>query len=493
MEETPTTPTTPEPEATTELHNAEAALETESTEPVATVRPEIKVESPMRMPFKAGAKEPHPLNCLCLMAKDKELIKDLEVPNLDYTMDEAGETWVKVIAEAGKNMSDISFRKTAARHGADWTQRPEFEGETIIPGRPRVLAGKSGERISGERAIMRMTSLMGLGDRIDIPLWHSGIWVTIRTPSDGALLELDKIIALDKVTLGRSSNGTVFSHSSVYMANHIMNLFEDCLYSHRVRDKSPGELRSLIKATDLPLICWGLLCAIYPGGYPYAHPCLTDVDKCQHVSTALINIAKTLWVDNDKLTAYQREFMVSRNKPRNVDEIIKYQEDGTVIASKEVKLNDDIAIWLKVPTIEGYIESGYAWVEGIISMTDGAFSTKIRGNERDTYISNQALLSSMNQYCHWVDKMVITDGEVLEDVPTIREVLRVMSSDETLRTDFLNAVGDYIEDASVAIIAIDNFECPNCGSMESVDGVNKYLIPLDVMQTFFTLLRRKVS
>ena len=78
------------------------------------------------------------------------------------------------------------------REGSDWQQSVDYEGLQLKATRPTVQSAKSGMQATSENAAMAIQRQMGLGTRVMIPLWHSGIWLTLNTPTDAALLNLER-------------------------------------------------------------------------------------------------------------------------------------------------------------------------------------------------------------------------------------------------------------------------------------------------------------
>lgn len=71
-----------------------------------------------------------------------------------------------------------------------WQQRIVNDGRTLAPGRPKLSSTGTGERIGGIKVISKVQSLLGIGSPIKVPLWHSGIWVSLKAPEDIQLQSL---------------------------------------------------------------------------------------------------------------------------------------------------------------------------------------------------------------------------------------------------------------------------------------------------------------
>ena len=65
---------------------------------------------------------------------------------------------------------------------SDWAQHVEVDGVKLRAGKPGIAKSNSGNKLIGQQAISRITALTSAGTIVKIPLWHSGIWVSIKAP-----------------------------------------------------------------------------------------------------------------------------------------------------------------------------------------------------------------------------------------------------------------------------------------------------------------------
>lgn len=498
LDASPTEAVIPEaaPEAMPEPSDAPAPEEPAA--PVLRVSATVTLESNVFEPTRNEKVEPLYMVRVTL----DELNKAAEAyPNINPASSEEGRNWVKAVSEALPLVlrGDVHLG-SLKREGSDWRQSVDHEGLRLGAGKP--MFGNSNDptqRLTGERAIMRIQGLLGLGSVVQVPLWHTGIWVTIKAPSDGALLNLERIIAEDKITLGRDANGMIYSNASVYLNNHLFNFVVEHIYDTTLRDYSPEKFRSLVRSTDFPTLIWGLACAIYPTGYPVAQPCTLNPDVCQEVTSEHVMLPKLNWVDRQALTAHQKRHMANRNAKYTTEEIQKYMSEGRMADARPVDLTPNLRFALQVPTIEQYVESGDRWVTEIIDMVSTAMGSTLDEKNKDRFIMEHSRLSTLRQYAHWVKRIVLLNeqGEedgVVDDRETIEATLNTISTDDEIVTKFLEAVKIYIDDSTVQMIALPSFNCPKCQA-PMVDEERKHplLIPLEPNMLFFTLRGRRLS
>lgn len=421
-----------------------------------------------------------------------------QYPNMNVAKGAHGQMWANSLqASIQHHVIGGTFDTSLTREDSMWGQVVEHEGDRICAGRPSFGGADSGP-LTGERAIIKTTALMGLGALVQVPLWHTGIWISFKAPSDASLLELERRIAEEKVNLGRQTNGMVFSNSTVFLMSYLLNFAFKHVYDCSLPDLRLEALKAKIKITDIPSIVWGLACTIYPNGYPLAQPCVDNPEKCQHVAHELLALNKLLFVDNKALTTFQRKLMTKRRNRFSDEELERYQQEHTRGGERICKINDVVSLRLNVPTIQQYENSGFSWIEGIETMMVESFSQNLRGDERNEYMFEQSQVTKLRQYSHWIDRVLVSSGEdkveTIEDRETIEELMGRMSANQDFATSCLEEISKYIDDSTVALIAIPMYNCPECGASQvPKDSPNPYLIPLDMARIFFTLQRQRLS
>ncbi len=476
------------------------AVNIDSNSPIKTLHPK---------PEGAATKNVEALSLLNVSAVDFQ--KDIQkLPNIQSGNSNSA-IWLQAISDGIEHIAngDI-FRRRLGDPEADWSNRPVYDGKPITPNRLRH--GDSSGVTSGEAAVLKVKARLGLGSIVPIPLWHTGGWITIKAPSNAAILELNRRIAAEKITLGRITNGMVFSNTTIYIQSYLMNFVLAHVYDTTFGTKDPEELKKIILTTDLPSMVWGMVCAMYPDGYDLREPCVAQITKCNHVSEGRVNIARLRVIDTSKLSEKQMKHMSKRNGAHTADELKAYQEEFDFqTRNVHIKGAEGFTMDMSVPSIAEYEQVGFNWVDSTVNMVDKAFRIPLKGSERDQYITDQGRLATLRQYSHWIGKLYITDGDeqdIIEDRDTIDTVCSEFSTDDTIRTSIMNSIGEYIEDTTIAIIGYPNTECPACGLRygdsvkEGKDGEPDEIvrseavpefIPLDMTTTFFTLCGQRIQ
>jgi len=379
------------------------------------------------------------------------------------------------------------FEETLAREGSEFRQYLASEKGKISYASPKF--GEAGvAKVTGEKAQLRVRALLGLGGILTIPLWHSGFHITIKTPSESALIELRRRIIEDKISLGRHTHGLAFSNVGSYITSWILNFILDHVYDTTLKDSR--DLASKIKTPDLPILFWGLACSVWPKGFQYARSLMTEEGITnKQIVTGRINVGKLMWVDNTAFTKFQKAHMSNRMAGSMTEESIqRYQEDFVLFKGRSIEINEQLKINLKTPNAAEYILSGQQWVASLSQIVEQTFTDERDDvDNRNRAITEHANATLMRHYGHWVENIDV-EGSIQADRETIDNILETLSEDTDTRKKFHEQVGKYIDDVTVALIAIP--EVTQKGT-----GIERFpnLIPLDVISVFFTLLMQRVA
>lgn len=416
-------------------------------------------------------------------------------PNIDLTQDQLGSKWGEVIKAARRHIQvGNAFISSLYRDDSLWRQSVTSGAEQLAPSRPRLGdSGNPENRLTGVHAMMKIQAVLGMGAVMRIPLFHSGLWVSIKAPSEAALLELERRISNEKITLGRQSNGLIFSNSSIYTTMYLVEFVLAHVYEATYKYEDVSELKSIILISDIDMLLAGMLLAIYPQGYPFQKSCLTNPVKCQYVVEELLDISKLFMFDDRALTDKQRKHMSQRTAKFTLDQIKAYQTDHKFMSQGVVALSDELSMELKVPTIAQYEESGMRWVDDIVKHTDQAFAGTLTAQERDTYILEQGAMTAFRQYAHWIDRLVISGSEKIDDRKSIEESISLLTANDDVFKTYFEGMQKFIDGSTIALTAIPRFNCPSCGApMSDEDRRHPHLIPINMSNLFFTILGQRI-
>ena len=390
---------------------------------------------------------------------------------------------------------DDIYRATVENPQAEWQQAIESQGRKLMGSVPQ-LASVSGEALSGERGALRFMRFAGLGTIFSIPLWHTGIWITLKTPSEARLLEFNREMITDKINLGRDTHGLALSAMVSAYSDRLLKVAMDHLYVSNL--KTDKDLFDVISAHDIPIIIWGMACVIWNNGFQYERSCTHDPEKCNHIEQEKVDVTKLLWVNKNALTPWQVSHM-SRRKSGEVtmEDVERYKKEMLNQQNRRVSMpgidNNNYYFDLRVPTVREFIEHSNDWINSIVYSIERALEEEPGEDQRQSFITQNSKSTIMRQYEHWIDAVAFDDNTI-SDKETIASILEYLSSDDAARDKYMQEVKKYIDDSAVAVIGIPAYECSQCGGKQKFDAKNESLnaiIPLDILQTFFSLLVQK--
>lgn len=379
----------------------------------------------------------------------------------------------------------------------DWVTAVDGPTGPLRSSAPRVKRSAN-VKYTGATARRIARTELGLGGAFGVGLWHSGFWVRLRPPTEGAMLELYQNLTQEKAQLGRATYGLIFSGMGGYYSRILLDFVLEYVVDTSLILEDGEDIRNYIHVHDLPILYWGLACAHWSRGFLYSRPCVAKPGECSHVITETLNLREEMHVvDKRCLTAYQKQHM-SKLQPRSVTtaSLQQYQDEFLHRSPRLVNIDTPaakIVITLKSPTARGHIQASYDWVNGIEELYPESLGVDVK--TRQKFLLNQGRASLMRQYEHYVQSIRINDI-LLDDAEAISGTLEDMSGDEKIRVEFLKAVAKYIDDTVVSMIAIPSFICPSCGGQQNVgrpDTPHPNRIPLSVERLFFHLLALQVQ
>ena len=125
------------------------------------------------------------------------------IPQVNLGASEEGRNWVGTLNDGLRNLRvDDSGLEALENPDAEFGQSVSHDSGKMRPALQRATVS-GGMVVSGEKAILGLRSKTGLGMMVRKPYWHSGIWLTVKTPQEPDILELQRSITTSKVELGR--------------------------------------------------------------------------------------------------------------------------------------------------------------------------------------------------------------------------------------------------------------------------------------------------
>ncbi len=423
-----------------------------------------------------------------------------KMPRTELEETEGGTKWLRNNLEASQVfIQGNSFQDSLRRTGSKWSQR----GKHPVTGSPfgagRRNLGKPGSWVAsagGDLAGYRIQNAVGKGFNIDVPLWASGFWVSLRPASSAELADLHTEITKDKEKFGRATAGSIFSNATVFTTIRIINFIIDHIHETNFHSQSREDLLKAIKVPDLNALFTYMAATQWQDGFPYKRICNASPGECNHEREAMLMLSSLVVTDFDLISEDQMRHMADIKKRQNQESVDKYLAGFSHLTESEyIHINDTLSIRLQLPAMEDYRVSGYDWINGIINQVDRSLSVRLDERDRNNYIQNQSKLTKLRLYAHWIAAFCV-NGEEETSREVIEKQLILFSTDPVISTKILEGIIKYIEASTLSVVAVAKEACDVCKKdYVSSEELKKYpeLTALDPVSTFFTLLDRHLA
>lgn len=419
-------------------------------------------------------------------------------PQLDGESSDVDRRWTAVLTQGQYTTPAFSqYTKPLQDPGIIWKQGLDSPAGVLKAGIPQYSDVK-GDTVSGVRAVMRVRSQIGYGTYLNIPCFHSGFWITLKAPLRHEIDELFRHIEATKVNVCNNSYGLALSNSTSYMLRPIFELIRNCLHDTSVKGADFDWFATKFSSLDIPWVVAHLAQLVWRKGFQYAHACINDVQSCANVITEKIEIGKCMLVANQRFTDLQKAHMTKRvGSSMSFDEIEKYRNDFVWSYGKLVELQGDngsVSFFLKDPSVDDYISAGVRWVDRLETSISKTISATADMAERNAMLNKAADVTEMMEYAHWVNYIDLGNGQRIVDRETIDTILMDLSGERSLVQNFNVAVKEFIDEASVSIVAAPTTKCPVCQAEDIEAGDTfKGVVAIDALNAFFILLSQEIT
>lgn len=364
--------------------------------------------------------------------------------------------------------------------------------------------------------IARLNATSGVGEVVQVPLWHSGFWITLAPVKQQDFINLSIELNSNQIQLGRATSGLIYSNYSVVFTRIITDFIIKHMKETTLKLDEDDDIRDYIMVQDLYPLVNGLLCSTHFNGIDIIKSCVNSLvlddngkPKCEFTVMGKIDPKKLLYVNRSKLNNVRLSQMAKRT-PGSVskDEAREYIREA--YWNKEERLDIDSPdtkyhFYIKAPTLLQYINKGEEWVNNVIKDVEEILTKDDSQDVKDSKTSDMLLASRTNIYNSYLNRLesevinqdgVFVKGPTIEgsDSTNIKAVLDAISNDIDKHKLFVKTVTSYINNNVVAIIATPNFVCPVCKESQSdQEGAFKEFIPLNVLENFFALGSLRLS
>lgn len=464
-------------------------------------RQSVRVEMSIAAPGELDPKKAYLYLDLPTNLQDVWTEQFRNAPNIDLrTQGINGKvSWDQSVRESLEYMrKDKAFLSTLEDPSAEFGQYVRHDNIELKPGAPKFGA-ISGENLDGERAVFRFLSHMEMGAVFRMPLWNTGMWLTLKAPGEDALLEMNRRMLSDKIDLGRQTDGAVYSNFSVFAAQVIMSTVMENIYQMNLKtEKNP---LSLISVHDIIPLAMGLAATIWNNGFVYRRACTHDVAKCTHIVEEKLDISKLLFVNRKALSPKQLAIM-AKTKTGEITEadLNAYREENYKAQTRSVVIRKgqptEFVLRMRVPTVMEHFESGNVWINDLKDSVNKTLTIDAGDNERNVFLEQHSKATMLRQYIHWIESVQFGEDNTVTGRDALQKIMDRLSSQDDVRDEIINAVREYIDHTSLTVVGVPTYKCPNCNGENKVKGTQEAfegIIPLDVYNAFFLLLVQAVG
>ena len=385
------------------------------------------------------------------------------------------------------------------QEGSNWQQTITYGDQRIGVRAPKY--NTSGGIVSGKNAITLIKRISGIGTSISIPLWHSGIWVTLQAATEAELINFDFKLAMEKTQVGLSTTGQLLNARSAVFSGTLIDFILEHVTSTNVANLADGmaqSLRNRIDMLDYSTLVTGFMITLYPNGFPWIMECVNPT--CSHREEVTLNLARMIWTDKTVLTDKQMDMMARKSNSITDEELKAYRDEFKLTDKSTATLESGVKFHFRRPMIADYIESATQWVSVIEKQQTTALSNYATERERESFLRSQVQARFMRKYEHFVDKIEIPDPNggdeslMIIDRDTITEALEALSTANEDFVDFENKVLEFIESNTITVIGYPAVDCSACKTVpETAEGRLRTIVPVAIDRAFFTLTRQRTT
>jgi hypothetical protein len=376
------------------------------------------------------------------------------------------------------------------RKDAQWTQTVKFEDKRIAPSVNAIKEGSSSLDVIASAAGIHH------GRSRIVPLYNTGIWVELSSPTPNEWVLLKERISQEKLDMALRTSGVSLSNNDVYQRAAITNFLLEHVVWTTAPNKDLNYLKSIIQVTDyIPLTAY-MAGLVYPTGYDYMYQCKANPYKCTHVENKVMDILRTVWNDFSMLSERQLRLLSSRKVLRHED-IMDYQSDFDTKVSPVLSINDNLQIRFRIPSLSDAEDEGMAWITDMQTRTNEAFGRRLDGDQRNDFLRRMAIADRLVTYAHFIESIVGRQGEheaVEVDRERISDILRALGQEEDIANKISEFRRTFVFNRQVSICGTVKEPCSACGAHPPKEEYSHAdLITLDPVYLFTTLLDRRVE
>lgn len=399
--------------------------------------------------------------------------------------------------------ADNTLLRALNRKGSNYRQGYDTGDSLLLVSTIRPNPNK--QVVSGDDARYQVLDAFNITGRIESFLPASGFWIRMERPSDSELNATYEMVMDDTISHAYRTYGRSYANQRSLLIGHLMEL----AFSHVKLVNTDLNGRSIrdflyeeVSSEDHDYVIWMLMSLIWPDGWVYSRQIAGDEAQPFQVAQQVLNLRTLMHIDDAELSEDQLRYIAdTRRKPSTSDQRTRYLEGfkrrRVTYMDPEtfgIKTTRPIRMVIKAPSTAEVIASGESWLRNIVRMWDDSTAAQ-GGRDREQFIRREMNATRMRVYEHWVRSIefLTDDKEVersIEGREDIAKILNDLSSSPEIYAALQERVADHIADNSLYAVGVPMIE-KRFGE-ETIPG-NPFVMPLDLVNAFFSMLSTRVA
>ena len=369
---------------------------------------------------------------------------------------------------------------------------------------------KPGVKTDQWKLFYKIMSKTNKGDRIIVPLWHSGFKIIINPPTPSDILSFYNKMARELSEVGANTMGLIYSNYTSLTHKYFLEMLETLIDTATLNlTDSDTTIIDHISILDLNSLYLAVMTSMTRQGLAINVSC-NNVNviengkpKCDFTAKGKIDPTKILWVHDDELPEWMKKQIDTNGTGSvSIQEVKKYQEEIFKMVKDTTytfmsKLGSDaddeenpvleIKLHLQIPSIAEYLSESEYWRTEISNIVKNALTSKYTATEKEQMVSYVTYIMKMVSYNSFVKSLEVEGEELVERELLSQALATTNKDDDESINKFIRNILKFIEDASIAIVAIPSFTCPKCKADQHSHGnaAFKELIPIAMETLFF--------
>jgi len=457
----------------------------------------------------ASVNMPFPVDTFANTSVFKEFLRSVTDENMNIKLPDGIDQQFKALIPGISLLYGTAFlenmvnNQSLPKHNA-----MRYGGKDLIHGPTPMATNKTNK--DSNINVMRFLSVAKQTDIIDIPLPHSGFWVTLQAPTLTTIVAFQNRISAELIRAGKDTNTIAFNNLGATVNTAIVDLICSHIRSYTLICPDGDDVRNYISGNDYYSLVLGLLMSQYPKGTIITRYCKNNIvldsdgrPKCNFSITGRVDLSAMMVRDDSQFTDSMLLTLSKRNPNSvSIEEVLEYQSKlaGKMTATKEITIYDGSAagtvltLELAIPNIMNMCVNGVRWINKISKIAEEIFTSADNNVTKENKVRDIIGTVVAGIYNTVIAKMSLTDenGKVvtLTTRSAIDNALDELSRDNVITDEVIDVCYDFINASYITAIGFPIFECPSCKELNdnaAKEGGHPEIIPFNIVDYFFAL------